>query len=179
MFGSLVLINQKALLKFLAVSFSSKLLLLQWLQQLCLHVQWLVVLVSCLLGGCVTFQCSELGIVLRCWASAHSGFLSVSLRAPHEAQMKCSLAWLERISTSCASFLLYLKRTMQGLEMVISQHSFFLEMGMGRPSNYRTFAKPQKSYSKEQCEWVIPVHFALCNTNPTRGWIPKWPPLFH
>lgn len=50
----------------------------------------------------------------------------------------------------CAYFLLYLKRTVEGLEMVITQYSFYLGMGKGRPSNYWTFAKPQKSYSREQ-----------------------------
>lgn len=111
-------------------------------------------------GGYVTFQCCELGIVLRCWAPAHSVSSCFSLCPPLSTdEMLPGLAG-EDFHLFCAWFPLNLKRTMQGLELVISQHSFFLEMGMGRSSNYRTFAKAQKSYSKEQCEWVTLVHLA-------------------
>lgn len=65
----------------------------------CMSSSWWYLFPVCW-GACVTFQCSELGIVLRCLAPAHSVFLHVSLCALHEAQMKCSQAWLERISTS-------------------------------------------------------------------------------
>lgn len=126
-------------------------------------------------GGCVTFQCGELGIELTCWAPAHS--------ASPESSVSPCFSLCPPLSTEeilpglagddfhlfCAWFPLNLKRTMQGLQMVVSQHSCFLEMGMGRPSNYRTFAKAQKSYSKKQCEWETPAHLALCNINSTHG----------
>lgn len=62
--------------------------------------------------------------------------------------------------------------------MVISQHSVFLEMGMGRPSNYRSFAKPQKSYSKEQGEGglLFTLLFAIQSLLVAEF---QWPPLFH